>query len=116
MTANSYYTEGEEMDDYTVSKIARQEYEQRVRAYTPARDHDHRFTDDRQLSLYPIRAGIVGTFNTRRKSLLAPIARMVLTIAMHLASALIWIRLRRVVSPQVPLTEEEHQRTELSSP
>ena len=51
---------GEEftMLDYNVSMIARQEHEQRVRSLVPVQEYDELLNDDRQLSVWPIRAGI----------------------------------------------------------
>ncbi len=46
------------MLDYNASIIARQEHEQRVRSLVPVQEYDVRFNDDRQLSVWPIRAGI----------------------------------------------------------
>ena len=51
------------MLEYYASKLARQEHEQRVKSLTPVQDHDALLTDDRQLAIYPILAGTVGTSN-----------------------------------------------------
>jgi hypothetical protein len=52
------------MLDYIGSKIAIQEHEQRVKSVTPVHDHADWLTDDRQLSLWTIRAGIAGATQT----------------------------------------------------
>lgn len=46
------------MLDYIASKNARQEHERRIRSLTPVQEHDDWLKDDRQLSIYPILAGI----------------------------------------------------------
>ena len=48
------------MIDLIESKLARQEFEQRVRSYTPVQQHDARLTDDRQLTVFPIQSGVAG--------------------------------------------------------
>jgi hypothetical protein len=46
------------MIDYNLSRIAREEYEQRVRSLVPVQEYDVRLSDDRQLSTSPIQAGV----------------------------------------------------------
>ena len=48
------------MLDLIESKLARQEFEQRVWSLTPVQDHDERLSDDRQLTIYPIQSGVLG--------------------------------------------------------
>ncbi len=64
------------MIDYVESKIARQEHEQRVRSLTPVREHAAWLKDDRQLSLWPIRAGIVAASPERRGWLSKQVRRL----------------------------------------
>jgi hypothetical protein len=51
-------TEEHNMIDYTLSIIARQEYEERVRSLTSVQDYEEWLRDDRQLAIWPIRSGI----------------------------------------------------------
>src|SRR5215813_13701507 len=46
------------MMDYNLSRLAREEYEQRIRAIRPVQEHDTRLADDRQLATEPIRGGV----------------------------------------------------------
>ena len=64
------------MLDYIESRIARQEYEQRVRSHTPVRDHAAWLKDDRQLSIWPIRAGIVSACQNRLDGVSKPVSRL----------------------------------------
>ena len=52
------------MIDYTVSKIAWREYEERVRTLTPAQDYD--LKNERRFSIFPILSGVVTEHKERR--------------------------------------------------
>ncbi len=94
------------MDDYTVSKIAWEEYQQRVQSLTPAQDHDARLTDDRRLAVYPIRAGVVVT-PSRQRDVLKPIRRFFRMLEWDLAAMVIWMGYRRPTLPHGSPAEEE---------
>src|SRR4051794_31181869 len=68
------------MIDYIQSKLAKQEYEQRVRSLTPIQEFDSQLTDDRKLTIYPIRSGIVGTHPEQSDGIFRQIQRFLTTL------------------------------------
>lgn len=79
------------MIDYNVSKIARLEYEQRVRSLTRAYDHDVRLQDERLLSIWPIRSGIVSAGQDQVSWLSQQVGKLLYTVGTGLKSIGQWI-------------------------
>jgi hypothetical protein len=67
------------MMDYIDSKLAMQAHEERIRILIPVQEHDARLNDDRQLSIWPIQAGIA-VRKYRQSGLLAKQARRLLSV------------------------------------
>jgi hypothetical protein len=70
------------MIDLIASKIAQQEHEQRIRSLLPVNENAVWLKDDRQLSLWPIRAGIAGVSRDRLGSVSNSVRRLL--SAVHL--------------------------------
>jgi hypothetical protein len=100
------------MLDYDASKTARQEHERRVRTLTPVYDHDERFTDERQLTLYPVQEGIAGTNYGQRRWVWQQIRRLFHSVPQGLSLFLAWLRRSRGISAQSIVAEKEQPCTE----
>jgi hypothetical protein len=92
------YVYGEEtimLDYYNASKIARAEYEERVRSLTPVQGHEIWLTDERQLSIWPIRAGLAVKSTAQANWMGQQVGRMLDLLGNNLIATGEWIRQRR---------------------
>jgi len=91
------------------SNIARQEFEQRVRSFTPVHAHDARLSDDRQLTVFPIRSGVAGVPGAHSNWPSTQAQRVLAAITMGLSSLGERLQLgrsgRQEVSPSDPEQE-----------
>jgi hypothetical protein len=83
------------MLDYNASVIARQEHEQRVRSLVPVQEYDDRLNDDRQLSVWPIRAGIALKRNVQPDWLSRRVGQLFITLGSRLTATGERLRQRR---------------------
>jgi hypothetical protein len=96
------------MIDLIESKLARQEFEQRVRTYTPVQTHDARLTDDRQLTVYPIRSGVVGVSDNRFGWVSRGARRLLSAITTRLDSLEEQLEVRRNSGHEMSPSDPEH--------
>jgi hypothetical protein len=84
------------MLDYIASKTARDEHEQRVRSFVPVQGHDVRLTDDRQLTVWPVRSGIVCNVTAQSNWLKQQVGRLLDKLGSELIATGEWMRQKRV--------------------
>jgi len=85
------------MMDYMASIIARMEHEERVRQLSPVYD-DEWLKDDRQLSTWPIRAGIAVNSEEQANWAARQLGRMFYAVGSGLVATGEWLRQRQPYS------------------
>src|SRR5258708_13590326 len=86
-----------DMMEYMASKIARMEFEERVRKLTPVYD-DEWLKDDRQLSTRPILAGIAGNSDEQANWAAQQLGRLFYAVGSGLVATGEWRRQRQPYS------------------
>ena len=70
------------MIDLIASRIAQLEHEQRIRSLIPVQENAVWLTDDRQLSLWPIRAGIAAASRDQVASVSNQVRRLLSAVGL----------------------------------
>jgi hypothetical protein len=98
------------MSDYLASRVAREEYEQRIRSIVPVYEHDVWLRDDRRLSVWPIQSGIAGTSPQRLAWVTRRVGRLFQALGGGLTTTGEWIK-QAGVSFETPLREQEKRHS-----
>ena len=96
------------IDPFMASKIAKREYEERIRSLTPVQDHDGRLKDDRQLSVYRVLSGIAVTHHDMSGRMSRQAQRLLYALSSGLRSLGTQLKRDQNISLETSLKDPEH--------